>query len=70
MIGDREDYLWARDLTRAHDLAGRCRAVLFSPVFGALDPAKLADWIISDRLPVRLNLQLHKIIWGGAARGV
>ena len=65
VIADRADYEWARDQTRAHALATRCQ-VLFSPVADALPPGQLADWILADRLPVRLQLQLHKVLWGNA----
>jgi len=59
---DRADYEWARQITRTQRLWDLCRAVLFSPAHGRLDPATLAGWIVDDRLPVRLNLQLHKIL--------
>ena len=49
-----------------HALATRC-AVLFSPVYGALQPRELAEWILADRLPVRFQLQLHKLLWNDAA---
>lgn len=62
VIGDRADYTWARAVVRRCDLARRCRAVLFSPARGRLDPARLAGWILRDRLPCRLNLQLHKFL--------
>jgi len=65
VIADRADYEWAREQTRAHALATRCQ-VLFSPVADALPPGQLADWILADRLPVRLQLQLHKVLWGNA----
>ena len=65
VIADRSDYEWARDQTRAHALATRCQ-VLFSPVADVLPPGQLADWILADRLPVRLQLQLHKVLWGNA----
>jgi 7-carboxy-7-deazaguanine synthase len=70
VILDRADYEFARHVVMRHDLASRCAAVLFSPVHGALDPAELAAWILADRLPVRLQLQVHKLIWGAHARGV
>ena len=63
VIADRADYEWAREQTRAHALATRCQ-VLFSPVADQLPPGQLADWILADRLPVRLQLQLHKVLWG------
>lgn len=65
VIADEADYVWARDLVLAQQLHGRC-PVHFSPVAGALDPAALAEWILRDHLPVRLSLQLHKQLWGGA----
>jgi 7-carboxy-7-deazaguanine synthase len=70
VIQDRADYEFARHVTARHELAGRCAAVLFSPVHGVLPPAELAAWILADRLAVRLQLQVHKFIWGAHARGV
>lgn len=58
----REDYEWARDMVATHALDRRCQ-VLFSPSKGQLDARELADWIVADRLPVRFQLQLHKILW-------
>lgn len=66
---DREDYEFARETVRARRLPGGV-PVLLSPVHGALDPARLAAWILEDRLPVRLQLQIHKYLWGSDARGV
>ncbi len=63
VIADRVDYDWSREQLEHHDLAARCE-VLFSPVADVLAPAQLADWILSDRLDVRFQLQLHKILWG------
>lgn len=63
VIADRADYEWAREQTRVHALATRCQ-VLYSPVADQLPPGQLADWILADRLPVRLQLQLHKVLWG------
>jgi len=68
VIGTREDYDWAAQLVRRHDLDRW--PVSFSPVWGELEPAALADWILSDGLPVRLQLQLHKILWPDVERGV
>ena len=68
VIGNREDYEFARDLLSTFP-AVRCK-IDFSPVFGVLSPRSLTEWILHDRLPVRLNLQLHKIIWGPEVRGV
>ncbi|MEW5981741.1 MAG: radical SAM protein [Acidobacteriota bacterium] len=70
VIQDRGDYDYARDVLVRHDLADRCGTVLFSPVHGALEPRVLARWILEDRLPVRLQLQMHKYIWGAEATGV
>jgi 7-carboxy-7-deazaguanine synthase len=70
VIQDRADYEFAREVARRHALAERCGAVLFSPVHGVLAPAELASWVLADRLPVRLQLQVHKYIWGAHARGV
>ena len=63
VLADRADYDWAVAVQREHDLAARCM-VLFSPVHGALAPRTLAEWILHDRLPVRLQIQLHKVLWG------
>ena len=70
VIGDEEDYLWAREFVREHRLADRVKAVHFSPVFDELASGTLSEWILRDRLPVRVNLQLHKFIWDPATRGV
>lgn len=63
VLADRADYDWAVAALREHDLAARC-PVLFSPVADELSPTDLADWIVADRLPVRMQLQLHKLLWG------
>ncbi|WP_114648894.1 7-carboxy-7-deazaguanine synthase QueE [Pseudothauera hydrothermalis] len=65
VIADEADYAWAREQIATHRLTERCE-VLFSPVAGQLDPAQLAEWIVRDRLPVRFQLQLHKVLWGDA----
>jgi 7-carboxy-7-deazaguanine synthase len=70
VIADRADYEWACDVTRRHNLAARVNAVLMSCAFGKLEPALLAGWILADRLPVRMQLQMHKHIWAPDARGV
>lgn len=69
VVADRGDYEWAREVVRTHRLGERARAVLISPVHGtpALAPA-LAEWIVEDRLPARLQLQLHKYLWDPDAR--
>jgi 7-carboxy-7-deazaguanine synthase len=63
VLADRADYDWACERVREHALPARCQ-VLFSPVYGKLAPRVLADWILADRLQVRLQLQLHKLLWG------
>jgi 7-carboxy-7-deazaguanine synthase len=70
VIADRRDYEWSRDILERYTLQDRCKAVLFSPVFGEIAPLRLAEWILADRLPVRFQLQLHKILWPPDARGV
>jgi len=69
VIKHRTDYEWALNVVRERGLTTRC-PVLFSPVFGELEPRQLAEWILADRLPVRLQLQLHKVIWDPSMRGV
>ena len=69
VIIDQHDYEWAAHIVDRFRLVDRC-PVLFSPVFGALDPRQLAEWVLADRLPVRLQLQLHKYIWAPDMRGV
>jgi 7-carboxy-7-deazaguanine synthase len=69
VLCDRADYEWARALIREHDLERRT-VVNLSPVHPGLDPRELAAWILEDGLRVRLNLQLHKIVWGTEARSV
>jgi 7-carboxy-7-deazaguanine synthase len=70
VIASRRDYEWARDVIGEYQLEARVNAVLMSPVFGAIDPASLAGWILEDRVPARMQLQMHKYIWGPSARGV
>jgi len=62
VLSDYSDYLWAADFVRKHDLISKVNAVHFSPVAGKLQPREPAAWIIADKLPVRLQLQLHRII--------
>ncbi len=69
VLVDRADYLFARDVIERHDLPGRC-SVLMGAVAGRLGPAELAAWILADKLPVRLNVQLHKVLWPERERGV
>ncbi len=63
VVADRADYDWAREQLTLHALASRCQ-VLLSPVHGQIEPRQLAEWILQDRLPVRMQLQLHKLLWG------
>lgn len=65
VIANTDDYAWAKQQIATHRLAERC-TVLLSPVAGELDPAQLAEWIVRDRLSVRFQLQLHKILWNDA----
>lgn len=69
VVTGRGDYEWATGIVRRHRLLHRCR-VLVSPAFGIVRPDDLARWIIHDRLPVRLNLQLHKYVFGSETSGV
>src|SRR5262249_29513293 len=70
VIKDRADYEFAREVVEHRQLAGRCAAVLFSPVHGVLEPKTLSEWMLADRVPATLQLQLHKYIWSPDARGV
>jgi 7-carboxy-7-deazaguanine synthase len=70
VLCDREDYEWALQFVSEHSLSERVAAVLFSPIDPGLAPADLAGWLTQDKPPVRLNLQIHKVIWGHEARGV
>jgi 7-carboxy-7-deazaguanine synthase len=82
VLTDRTDYEFARDFVAEHELAGRVHAILFSPAFEKvasgtrdtshcqLDPQQLAEWILEDNVSARLSLQIHKLIWDPAAKGV
>jgi 7-carboxy-7-deazaguanine synthase len=75
VIADRRDYEWARSVVREQGLdervrQGKLRAILFSPVWDGPELAHMAEWILGDRLPVRFQVQLHKIIWGANVPGV
>jgi 7-carboxy-7-deazaguanine synthase len=82
VLTDRTDYEFARDFVAEHDLGRRVHAILFSPAFEKaasgtrdtshcqLDPQQLAEWILEDNVPARLSLQIHKLIWDPAAKGV
>lgn len=66
VVCDRADYEWAKSMVAEHGLAQRCE-VLFSPSQGQQSPAQLAEWLLADKLPVRFQLQLHKVLWGDVA---
>jgi len=70
VIRSREDYEWAREKVREHNLDDKVNAVLFSPVFGEIDPKDMVAWILEDGLPVRFQLQMHKFIWDPKEKGV
>jgi 7-carboxy-7-deazaguanine synthase len=70
VMGSREDYEWSREQIEKFNLAQRCRAVLFSPIFGRIDPRQIVEWILADKLDVRFQLQMHKFIWTPTQRGV
>lgn len=70
VIADRVDYEFAVNKINEKSLHRYCRAILFSPILDRLPPYELAHWILSDKLNVRLQLQLHKVIWGNNVRGV
>jgi 7-carboxy-7-deazaguanine synthase len=70
VIRDLADYEFARDVIARHRLASRAGAILLSPVHGVLDPKTLSGWLLADRLPARLQLQIHKYIWSPTTRGV
>lgn len=69
VIKDRQDYEWSVEAVKKHNLESRVR-ILFSPVWGELDPKDLAQWILQDKLNVRYQLQLHKFIWSPETKGV
>lgn len=70
VIGSREDYEWAKARIEEFGLVEKCGAVLFSPVFGKIDPKDIVEWLLEDKLAVRFQLQMHKFIWEPRARGV
>ncbi len=70
VVGDRTDFDWACDTIRRYELHSRVGTVLFSPVYQVLAYDQLARWVLDCGLPVRMQLQLHKIIWPGMTRGV
>ena len=70
VIKDRGDYEYARDVIARHQLVSRVAAIHVSPVHGVMHPRILSEWVLADKLPVRVQLQLHKYIWDPATRGV
>ena len=70
VLCDREDYDWAVDFINTHNIINKVETILFSPVFDKLDYLTLAQWILTDELSVRLQIQVHKHIWDPATRGV
>ena len=76
VVGSREDYEWSREKMREHNLAARCHAVLFSPIFGRIEPRQIVEWMLADSresgpdLEARVQLQMHKFIWAPTQRGV
>ncbi|NOS98679.1 MAG: 7-carboxy-7-deazaguanine synthase QueE [Methylotenera sp.] len=63
VLCDRADYDWAKEILSTYKISEKC-PVLFSPVYGQVNPTDLAGWVLADKLPVRLQVQLHKILWG------
>ena len=74
VVGSREDYEWAREKMREHNLAARCHAVLLSPIFGRIESREIVEWMLADSresgLAARFQLQMHKFIWAPTQRGV
>jgi len=68
VVGCKEDLIWAAKIIKEHELTNIC-PVIFSPVFGVMDNQMLAEWILDSRMPVRMQIQLHKQIWDPAAKG-
>ena len=63
VLCDRNDYDWAKQVLTERAISGKC-SVLFSPVYNQVNPTELAEWILHDKLPVRMQIQLHKVLWG------
>lgn len=70
VIGSREDYLWSKQQVEDFNLTARCGTVLFSPIFGRIEPRQIVEWLLDDRLQVRFQLQMHKFIWAPETKGV
>ena len=69
VIGNREDFDWAKDRITEYSLDKIC-TLLFSPTFGEIDPQQIVEWILADNLPVRMQMQMHKMIWSPEEKGV
>ena len=69
VIGNREDYEWTINQMKKYNLSDKCE-ILFSPVFGKLEPVELVNWILEDKLDIRFQLQMHKYIWHPETKGV
>ena len=69
VIGTEEDYEWSKSILQQYNLLNTC-SIIFSTVFGVLEPVTLSNWILADNLPVRFQLQMHKYIWSPETRGV
>jgi 7-carboxy-7-deazaguanine synthase len=67
VICDEKDYLWAKAKLNQYDLGAKVNEILFSPSFEEIEPAQLAEWILRDKLKIRMQMQLHKQIWGSVA---
>jgi 7-carboxy-7-deazaguanine synthase len=70
VLADRADYEWAKGVIEEHGLVERVNAVLLSCVWGELDPKDLVQWVLEDHLPVRVQIQMHKVIWDADTQGV
>ena len=69
VIGDREDFDWAKEMLNKYSLNEKC-SILFSPTFGKIDPSLIVEWILEGDIPVRMQLQMHKLIWESEGKGV
>jgi 7-carboxy-7-deazaguanine synthase len=69
VIGNHEDFDWAKDRITEYSLDKIC-TLLFSPTFGEIDPQQIVEWILAENLPVRMQLQMHKMIWSPEEKGV
>ena len=69
VIGDREDFNWAKEMLNKYSLNEKC-SILFSPTFGKIDPSLIVEWILEGDIPVRMQLQMHKLIWESERKGV